>query len=274
MPTWKDAAWLLVLIANLALLFPMLPVELRENPAFEFVGKLFPWIGGGIFVMGAAWFREWLLTLSRKRGFNIGQAIVLSVLLVLSIPFVPIRPNLYPPRLARIWIDKDADAKEGMFEGHETRLWLTLGEHKFRIQTVSAHEHTGPQGTTEEPGKLWPITLSGWDLLHEAAWFGEHGPDWSLLYSLDLKTAESDSDCKIRIWRDGGAPDAAFRRYLGAGIGKNDAGVLEVTVVKDLARVELPYGHYKMMVFKDGCRAEDVRIPAQENPHRFAPCRN
>src|SRR5271169_718277 len=86
-PTWQDGFWLLVLIANIALVVSLVPEQVWKNPVFDVPGKILPWVGGGTFVLGATWFRERLLAFSRRRAFKIVMACALVPLLILHVRF-------------------------------------------------------------------------------------------------------------------------------------------------------------------------------------------
>jgi hypothetical protein len=231
-PSWQDAFWLLILIANVIFVVGLVPETWWKSPFLDIPSKVLPWIGGGTFVLGVTWFRERLVKFSRQRKFKAVMGVAFVPLLVLHIPFVTLYPRVDPPD-SHLYVDDKP--KEGPFQGNK-KISLKLRSHTFKIEPHDAGSTVGR-----------PIEW-GWGSLL-AAWLTNRNPKWVLIYPL---TITSDGPgCTIRIGKsDSKEPlDTDFHDDAL----KKVANSWEFLPRKNSSRIDLPMGEYHIEVDKQGC---------------------
>jgi hypothetical protein len=226
-PTWQDGAWLLILIVNAVLLVDVVPQEWWKNPGLEITSKVLPWLGGGTFVLGATWFREHILALSRKRFFKITMACSLAPLLVFHLPFVSLHPIVDPPD-AELYVD---GVNKGSFHGSE-KARLRLWNHRFQIQ---------PYNSTSVPPRVIEWT---WRRLM-AAWWKNEQPHWALIYPVTI--VSEGKGCVIHLRKESLDTDFSDEHLKRAG------DHLDFAPNQNSEQINLPAGIYTISVDRPRC---------------------
>jgi hypothetical protein len=255
LPTWGDAAWLLIFICNVALLFSLVP---RLNSQIEFIFKLAPWLFGGLFVVANAWFRDRLLEISRLRWFRASQAALLF--LAIALPharIIPIKVAVHPAN-ADLTIDK-------IPEDYDKVIWLSLWNHAV---TISKDKNDDVAADNRE------FKLGWWEMI-PAVLSKEMAPDWALIYPLDIDTSEvTNEKCSILITRSGPF-DRDFldpENLRSYGMTKISIDVIKYTS-KGSSRTYLPFGKYAMKIDREECSPEEVDVENKaSNYHSFSRC--
>jgi hypothetical protein len=246
-PTWRDGFWLLVVLANVVLFVSLVPKEWWSSPALEIPGKILPWIGGGTLVLGATWFRERLLALSRSRALKVSMVCAIVPLVLLQVRFVSLWPRIDPLE-SHFYVD--GALQEPRFQG-QTRLWVRLGGHKFKIQPHDSG------GMTAERTIEW-----GWTRLL-GAWLTNHQPHWALVYPLTITDGDG---CKLHIRKS--KPKEPFDSDFFDERLKRVADSLEFEPKYTSDMVGLPVGTYEISVEKKGSQTsklpQPVEIPLNE----------
>ncbi len=125
-PRASDAGWFLVVVTNSVLLLTLVPDEWFKDPRIEILGKLVPWLGSGLFLVGCTWFRDRFLQIGRQRAFKVGMVITLVVLSLIQLPLFSINIAAAPAD-AKVLVDSR------LLDDPTRHQWLTLGRHEVRV---------------------------------------------------------------------------------------------------------------------------------------------
>ena len=260
-PSGRDAFWLFLCLANIAMLLWWTPEAVLDNPKLEFLFKMIPLVGGYLFALGYLWFRDNLLAAGRSRKFKVSQVLLFAVLLPAGLTQTNVfhlKPLLEPDKAVAVAvIGEDA----GVEDLDPKRIWLPLRAHKFKIRFA---DKDGADKWEERT-----FTLTPWQML-KAVWTR---PRWPLLYRVKLRYMTS--DVKVVIKNISGDYDADFLAVLRkkppdipvewpseedrrtfiysctavafGGIGGADS-------------ISLPPGTYEMYAKKQGCTQTETKI--------------
>jgi hypothetical protein len=229
-PTWRDARWLLILIANVVLIFDRIPEDVRKD--FEILDKVLPWVAGGAFVLGTTWYHDRFLALSRKTAFRYVMALALIPLALLHFRIIPIRPVIVPPEAHFLVDDK---SQEGHFEGKE-RVWVTLEHHVFKVQPYD----------TDSKDPVRTVEWDGFRVLSSV--FKSKNPRWALAYKVSV--VSDGEKCRVHIKaKEGEELDEDFfdPRLEKQG----DSLIFRPQMNSD--EILLPKGEYRLVVEEPGC---------------------
>jgi hypothetical protein len=246
-PTWRDGVWLLILVVNVVLFVALIPKEWWHSPELEMPGKILPWIGGGTFILGATWFREHLIAFTRSRALKMTMVCAIGPLVMLQVRFVSLRPRIDPLE-SHFYVD--GTQQQQRFQG-QTRIWLRLGGHKFRIQP-----HDSGTAATERNIE-W-----GWTRLL-GAWVANRQPQWALVYPLTITDGDG---CKVHI-RKSKPKEVLDSDFFDERL-KPVADSLEFEPKYTSDMVGLPAGTYEISAEKKGSRTSkpfgQVEIPSSD----------
>jgi hypothetical protein len=269
LPSWKDGLWLAVLVADAALLSYWIP-EGAKGP-FEFLKTLLPWLLGGTFVVLNNWFRDHLLSWSRRRLVRVFEVTFLVVGIMAGVPIIPIKPEVNPAGTI-LTIGEDKEAKQ---QPTGEKLWLMLRARHIKLSA-------GVDDPYKEPREF--------DLgLARLAWAAvtSHGLDWRRVYRVDIDTPIK---AKIAIVSKQGGFDFDFldkknlqkwqlqsehidpRKYGLTENAEKEAIVFQSSGSEESNPMVLPWGTY--WIGMEGCKTEDLEIKALERNYlQVQPCK-
>jgi len=245
-PSWQDKVWLVVLIANIALLISLTPSHWVKDPRLEFLRTLVPWLGGGILLIHSDWFRDRLMTLGRRRDYRLLQAALLLSLLAVRSPLFALRPIVLPGDAVLSLNDRPED--------HSRKLWLTLQNYKIRLTPAKG------DGSEERHFQL------SWTELMRAA-LGGAQPEWTLCYPfrwrINSQLFPMDESAKLVIVRSRGSFDRDFQPVKP--LQKVNEKTVEHPVIAALGAAVLPLGHYQVRLQKGPCTSQPQPLEVTQN---------
>ncbi|MGA3043439.1 MAG: hypothetical protein ABSF54_21905 [Bryobacteraceae bacterium] len=253
-PTGKDVLWLVILAGDAALLTHLFPED-AKGP-LEFLKDFLPWLLGGTFVVLNDWFRDHLLSWSRKAWVRAAQAALLVIGIALLVKTVPITPNVKPDGTEFAIDDKPRSASE--------RTWLTIHSHTITLAPGQGEPQNAVKRTIE---------LSWWQIVK--AGFLKDSRDWRRVYKTDIDTPEN-AHVTIRML-DGNFDDDFLdpanlhRSGLSEPRGEEPALTFESSGTETTDALLLPWGRYSIAM--EGCKPEELTVAANaRNYKRMNPC--
>ena len=254
-PTFSDAAWWLLCLIDIALLLWWIPENFFESRRVDFFIKAAAFIGSSLFLLTYAWFKEQILSFTRRRIFHVLVIAFLIVLLPFYISLFPIfrlNPRV-EPQTAELIVDGKTETK---FRPDDLRL--SVGQHTITVIDTTSDEK--PNSRDFQVGYL--------DFLR--SWFRKDaGPYWPLLYPVGISTDEPGVVIVIR--KKDGDFDRDFTRGRHTTGFKAPIQFIEPKVLSFAANengidsISLPYGTYEFIARKEGCGQTEPQIISAHN---------
>jgi hypothetical protein len=241
-PRTSDVIIFVVFAANLALLMWSLPSEFLKSEQWEFYEKIIPAVGGSLFTLIAAWFKEETVNLIQRPWFRWGQIPLAVVSLLLGAPVLPLQLKVEPAdQGAILFMDKD---DQDHFREWRKTVWVSLAEHDLIAK------HADPKGWNPRT-----FHLSRRDLL--AILWRQREVELPLLYSVRVNL--SDPGLTVSIRKSGTEFDDDFLRAENLApqhLSKLDKRTLMLIPASNEnlgPLTKLPAGEYELTVAKTGC---------------------
>lgn len=248
-PHLGDAAWLVVIVTNLALLLALIPDSVLQSTKLGLIIKVIPWLGSYLFVLGYAWFSDQIIRFTRQPAFKVTQIVMLVVLAGVSfsrLQVFDIHP-LIEPQGAEVMVDGGLVTVD-----KDGSIAVSLKSHDITITDKSDKNQRGEPNERE-------FQLSFRDAFH--AWRdSNYKPHWPLTYEIWFTAEKPISELEIR--KIDGNFDADFwakpsstasKRPLTRG---RDVNVLLFAWEQNTRTVafDLPFGTYKVLAKKFDCQ--------------------
>ncbi len=249
LPSWKDAIWVGVVVADAILLITQVPERIFKNTSFEFASNLVGYVFGGVLLVYSSWAREQIMKFIQIGWCRAALVSLLVLLLFLQAHLFFIHPRIQPTG-SKLLVDGDpVHVKYG------SDLSLSFGSHDVEVlapdKTSEQGEAIKQQADVTRPNQF---TIGQLDLIKGK--FRKKGGDlWTPLYSLSLSRHFSNSIIKLR--REGGFFDGIEdSNELSVKLDKD--GSMEILEGADSPTVYVPLGQYCIQeVTKDGSRQSE-----------------
>jgi hypothetical protein len=259
-----------VFVANLALLILAIPGGLVKNEQLEFLEKIIPVVGGTLFALIVAWFKEKTVTIVQSGWFRWGQIPLTALALLLGAPVLPLHVKVLPAdKFAILFVDRDDP--DHMRDWNET-IWVSLSGHDV------VAKHNDPGG--------WNARFFHWSQRDVLSMLWRHQEvELPLLYTVRVNLQEPGLAVNIRrvINRQVGKEtkeeraqfDKDFLRkdkLADQHLAEVDPETLTLTprTGGDLSPLaKLPAGQYELSAVKTGCgagREVQLTVPQATNP--------
>lgn len=242
-PKPGDVLFLLLLLFNISLLIFALPDSIRGDPRLDLAMKLLPPVAGGLFVLFTSWYRERVLSWSRRKVFR-GSQVVFPVLVVALfwLPIVPVRVAV-EPKEALLFVGTEAKERN-----HTARIWTSLRPHLFTIRNSEGeniNERVFLLRRRQLLGALWREETFRW-VLHYPVHIDSETKGITL--RLELQGASFDED-----FLDSKSLAGHFLKREG------DHTIIFTMPPKDnAAGTRLLLGEYKVTASKLGCQPQSL----------------
>lgn len=131
-PSKVDVFVFVVFAVNLSLLIWTIPSELLKKEQLEFFEKIIPVVGGSLFALIVAWFKEKTVQVIRSPWFRWGQIPLACLALLLGAPVIPLHVKVAPAdSLAILCVDKEDS--DHMRDWNKT-IWVSFTEHNIIVK--------------------------------------------------------------------------------------------------------------------------------------------
>jgi hypothetical protein len=258
-PSKWDVFFFVIFAANLALLTWSIPAEALKSEQLEFFEKIIPAVGGSLFALLAAWFKQKTLDVTQNRWFRWGQIPLSVFALLLGAPILPLHLRVQPADgKAILYLDK---SDQDHLRDWKDTVWVRFTEHDF----IAKHYDSD----------RWNERIFHWKRRDLAAMWWRGEADLSLLYTVRMDLP--DSGLTVSIQKMKAEFDDDFLRadmLAPQQLTKVDRHRIVFTPVStgDLSPLtKLPVGDYELVTSKTGCEsslAVPLIIPPSSNPEQ------
>jgi len=250
--TWLDIFIFLLFACDLAMIVWSVPEEWLKSTQLEFARNVVPVLGGGLFTLVAAWYKEKALSWTGSIRFRLFQIPLTAFAVILAVPILPVSV-LPAPDDAVLFVD-NKDAPDHLRPcNHAFRV--TLHDHSFILN----HQDDTRNASSEQFDLKWTRLV--------ALFFRGKPLELSMVYPFRFTSMDT-SGVSVQITRLSGPFAEDFRRedilkkyHLEPVNDKTLRITLQLPAGGEESSLptHLPVGSYEAVSSKRGCEASERR---------------